>query len=125
LDEAVQDVFQSMLSLACSATEAPLTTPPGYCARISFSGALDAHCIVEFPAASAHNLTNAFLGSAADWDDTMVADAVGELCNMIAGGWKKRLGAPAWQADLSLPIHLARTRPLHAGALPRLLAQSL
>ncbi len=30
----------------------------------------------------------------------MVGDAVGELCNMIAGGWKKRIGA---EANLSVP----------------------
>jgi chemotaxis protein CheX len=59
---------------------------------------------VEFPTASARNLASAFLGSdACEWDDTMVADAVGELCNMIAGGWKKRLGPPGWEADLSVP----------------------
>jgi chemotaxis protein CheX len=33
----------------------------------------------------------------------MVADAVGEMCNMIAGGWKRRLGQPAWGTDLSIP----------------------
>lgn len=67
--------------------------------------------MVEFPTASAELLTNAFLGVATDsaaarWDDAMIGDAVGELCNMIAGGWKKRLGAPALGSDLSVPTIL-------------------
>ena len=33
----------------------------------------------------------------------MLADTVGEMCNMIAGGWKKRQGQRAWGADLSVP----------------------
>jgi chemotaxis protein CheX len=104
MDEAVQEVFQRMLDLACHVIAESLATPPGYCARIRLSGALEAQCIVEFPTASARNLASAFLGSdACEWDDTMVADAVGELCNMIAGGWKKRLGPPGWEADLSVP----------------------
>jgi chemotaxis protein CheX len=103
MDEAVEEVFQRMLELACRATGEPLSTPPGICARVSFSGTFEAQCIVEFPTASARKLTSAFLGATAEWDDTVVADAVGELCNMIAGGWKKRLGPPAWEADLSVP----------------------
>ena len=34
----------------------------------------------------------------------MVANTVGELCNMIAGGWKKRLGPLAWGGDFSVPF---------------------
>ena len=33
----------------------------------------------------------------------MIDDAVGELCNMIAGGWKSRLGAPASVCHISVP----------------------
>jgi chemotaxis protein CheX len=112
MDEAVEEVFQLMLERSCRAIAQPLTTPPDFCARIILSGALDAQCIVEFPTASARNLTRALLGSATcQWDDTLVADAVGELCNMIAGGWKKGLGAPGWEANLSVPS-LARS-PAH------------
>ena len=37
----------------------------------------------------------------------MVIDAVGELCNMIAGGWKRRLGPQAEGLILSLPLPCA------------------
>lgn len=104
MDEAVEDVFQRMLNRSCRPTTEPFTVPQDHCARIRLSGALEAQCSVEFPAASARKLTAAFLGSdTCESDDTMVDDAVGELCNMIAGGWKMRLGTPGWEADLSVP----------------------
>jgi chemotaxis protein CheX len=108
LDEAVGEVFHSMLDRSCAPVKQDSAISPDISARITFSGSLEAQCLVEFPTASAERLTNAFLDIAADstaarWDDAMMADAVGELCNMIAGGWKKRLGAPALGSDLSVP----------------------
>ena len=83
----------------------PPTIATDISARISFSGALEAQCILEFPSASAQRLTDTLLGhSEVAWDDSMVADAVGELCNMIAGGLKMRLGEPASGASVSLPL---------------------
>ena len=106
MDDTVEEVFRSMLDEPEPATvvdeEPRLRTDIS--ARITLSGALVALCVVEFPASSAEELTSALLGSGKTvWDDTMTADAVGELCNMIAGGWKKRLGEPAWAAGLSTP----------------------
>jgi chemotaxis protein CheX len=62
--------------------------------------------VVAFPTRSAEKLTCAFLGSCEGcaWDEAMTADTVGELCNMIAGGWKKRLSAPDTACDLSVPF---------------------
>lgn len=89
-----------MLDRTCAATPEAAPIQTDIAARITFSGGLSAQCLVEFPASSARCLACAFLGTD---DCTMVADAVGELCNMIAGGWKTRLGPPAWGADLSVP----------------------
>jgi chemotaxis protein CheX len=89
-----------MLARNCAATHEPPEIRADISARITFSGTLQAQCAVEFPASSARRMTTAFLGSD---DDAMIGDAVGELCNMIAGGWKTRLGPPAWGADLSVP----------------------
>jgi chemotaxis protein CheX len=104
MDDTVDEVFRSMLNQPCTVVgeDPPLGTDIS--ARISLSGTLEVLCVVEFPAPSAKILTGAFLGSGEEnWDDTMIADAVGELCNMIAGGWKKRLGEAAWAASLSTP----------------------
>jgi chemotaxis protein CheX len=104
MDDTVDEVFRSMLDQGCAVIGEDSRLRTDISARITLSGALEALCVVEFPASSAEKLTSAFLGSGeANWDDTMIADAVGELCNMIAGGWKKRLGEPAWAANLSTP----------------------
>lgn len=104
LDDAVAEVFERMLDRTCAARQKPYAIAVEFSARITFTGTLEAQCVVEFPTASAQTLTSAFLGpSETDWDDSMVADSVGELCNMIAGGWKKRLGTSAWGAELSVP----------------------
>lgn len=112
MDDAVAEVFEQMLSRRCVSTQEFPTGEVHILARITFSGAVEAQCILEFPSLSAQVLTCAFLGpSEVDWDDFMVADTVGELCNMIAGGWKKRLGPSAWGADLSVPF-TSRGSPL-------------
>ena len=104
MDDAVEDVFLKMLERSCAATGECLAIPPDICATINLSGTLEAECAVEFPSTSARRLTLALLGDAdAHWDDATIADAVGEFCNMVAGGWKQRLGPPAWQANLSVP----------------------
>jgi chemotaxis protein CheX len=102
MDGAVAEVFDCMLRRNCHPTSQPSVTAPDIFACISFSGALDAQCVVEFPSASAQQLAGALLGPGG-WDAGMLEDAVGELCNMISGGWKRRLGAPGWEANLSVP----------------------
>jgi chemotaxis protein CheX len=104
MDDAVAEVFRSMLECDCAAVEESPGPGPGILASITFSGTMEAHCVVEFPSSTAKILTSAFLASdETDWDDAMIGDAVGELCNMIAGGWKRRLGPPAQASDLSIP----------------------
>ena len=114
LDEAVAEIFETMLGQRSSVVDAP---PPGahtsakisahicahICATIVFSGALDGLCIVQASPATADRLTDALLGAEGDWDDEMIDDALGEMCNMIAGGWKSRLGPPASVCHLSVP----------------------
>jgi chemotaxis protein CheX len=104
MDDAVAEVFRSMLDQSCFAIEPRTGIQPDFCAAVTLSGTFHAQCLVEFPAASARSLTHAFLGSAQPQaDDSMIGDAIGELCNMMAGGWKTRLGPSAWTCDLSVP----------------------
>ena len=96
MDDAVAEVFRSMLECDCAAVEESPGPGPGILASITFSGTMEAHCVVEFPSSTAKILTSAFLASdETDWDDAMIGDAVGELCNMIAGGMRSVLGPPA------------------------------
>ena len=68
--------------------------------------AFEALCEVSMPAGSAQRLASIFLGGESGdtaQDAAMAADAAGELCNIIAGGWKRRLSGDAHLADLSVP----------------------
>jgi len=103
LDGAVTEVVETMLRQRCTAVDGPPAARTTISAKIVFSGALEGHCIVHVSTAAAGRLTDALLGAEGDWDDQMIDDAVGELCNMIAGGWKSRLGPPASVCHLSVP----------------------
>jgi chemotaxis protein CheX len=105
LDGVVADVFDIMLRQCCEVVEDAAATAAeiDIAARILLSGAIDAQCLVEFPQATAKKLTDALLGAEDDWEDALVEDAIGELCNMIAGEWKSALGAAASASGLSVP----------------------
>ena len=103
LDDAVAEVFELMLQLRCSVVDRCAAIEAGISATIVFSGTLEGQCVVRVSGAGADRLADALLGAEGDWDEEMIDDAVGELCNMIAGGWKSRLGAPASVCHLSVP----------------------
>jgi chemotaxis protein CheX len=101
MDETVLEVFVTMLGCECVPAHATDSAPNQKVARITFSGALAGECALIFADMDAAKLAEMFLGEAAD--DTMADDAIGELCNVLAGGWKRRLRPPASGAGLSVP----------------------
>ena len=101
MDETVLEVFATMLGCECVPTHATDAAPTCTTARIRFSGALAGECVLVFADIDAAKLAAIFLGGVAD--DAMAADAMGELCNVLAGGWKRRLRPPASGAGLSVP----------------------
>jgi chemotaxis protein CheX len=103
IDDIVAEVFRMMLRKSCAAVDGTTAFEVDLSARILLSGSFEGHCMIELPQATAKKLTDAFLGCEADWGNAMIEDAVGELCNMIAGGWKSKLGAFASASDLSVP----------------------
>jgi chemotaxis protein CheX len=121
IDDTVTEVFQLMLQQQCMVVDKAPPTPENISARIIFSGTLEGHCTVSISSEGAYLLTDALLGAQGDWDESMIDDAVGELCNMIAGGWKSRLSAHASACNLSVP-HITRTQApesLNAGRITR------
>jgi chemotaxis protein CheX len=105
MDDAVANIFETMLARGCAAVDETHGLRVDLSVSITLSGALQAQCWVECPRPVAVSLATAFMGPCEDreWDDSILLDTLGELCNMIAGGWKKRLGKQAWSADLSMP----------------------
>jgi chemotaxis protein CheX len=103
IDGIVAAVFHLMLRRSCGGADGTPAPAMDISAKVLFSGSVEGCCLVEFPAAAAKKLTDAFLGSDGAWDEAMVSDAVGELCNMIAGGWKSQLGSADAACQLSAP----------------------
>jgi len=105
MDETVAETFTAMLGLGCIPSQTSDAQPDSplrnISARIEFSGAIKGACDVAMSNADALKIAAIFLAGAAD--DAMAADTVGELCNVLAGGWKRRLNPPASGAGLSVP----------------------
>jgi len=125
LDEAVTEVFAVMLNLACTSEPVPVqttheyhpssdpTTPQSgepdrdgcFTASVLFSGPLQGRCCIQMEGRTATELTSNMMGMApCEISPDLCADTAGELCNMIAGCWKKRHPKDLAASHLSCPI---------------------
>ncbi|MEO6911458.1 MAG: chemotaxis protein CheX [Edaphobacter sp.] len=104
LDSAVSDVFEMMLERSCDPLDGDDPIVDGrIMARIQFTGAINGECILYASQATAEVTAEALLGAISQPCDPMVDDAIGELCNMIAGGWKNKLEHPQASCLISVP----------------------
>ena len=104
LDTAVSEVFEMMLERSCDPLDGDTTIVDGrIMARIHFTGAITGECILYASQATAEVTAEALLGAVSQPCDPMVDDAIGELCNMIAGGWKNKLEHPQASCLISVP----------------------
>jgi chemotaxis protein CheX len=73
-------------------------------AVVGFSGAVRGSCQIRMTSQAATSIASAMLGGAPiGEDDDSVNDALGELCNMLAGGWKNGTPGLASECVLSPP----------------------
>lgn len=117
-DEAVFEVFARMLGLPIVLTD-PQLPEPGLgeerTAIVGFSGAMRGCCEVQLNSEAAEAAATAMLGIPVD-DDASLDDTVGELCNMIGGGWKDRVPNLASLCTLSPPTIISgRAYKVHMG----------
>jgi chemotaxis protein CheX len=104
LDSAVSEVFEMMLERSCDPLDGDVNTVDGrIVARIQFTGAITGECLLYASQATAELTAEVLLGVPSEQNDPMVDDAIGELCNMIAGGWKSKLGSPEASCLISVP----------------------
>lgn len=104
LDSAVSEVFETMLARRCDPMDGDVDTVTGrIVARIQFTGTVDGECLLYASQATASITAEALLGTPSEPHDPMVDDAIGELCNMIAGGWKSKLTSPGSSCLISVP----------------------
>ena len=104
LDRSVEEVFHLMLGVMCAREwAAPALEGEALTAVVGFGGVLSGACIVRSSAQSAMQMAGLMTGmSFAAVDDT-VKDAMGEICNMLAGAWKGKVPELASHCGLSVP----------------------
>jgi chemotaxis protein CheX len=108
-DEAVAEVFHMMFGFVTEPVDAPCPTPPtpgsdDRTAVVGFSGSMRGSCQIRISSPAARAVASAMLGGVPiDEDDDSINDAIGELCNMLAGGWKNAIPALSSACALSPP----------------------
>lgn len=124
-DVAVAEIFKLMFSLDIRAIDkepADLTaaSPDDRTAIVGFSGAMRGSCQIRIGTPAARTIASAMLGGAPiEDDDDSINDAVGELCNMLAGGWKNEVPALSSECSLSPPtVIFGRDYKVHLGSKP-------
>ncbi len=105
-DETLSAVFTEMLgfeivtAVCCSSFSTP--NDDVRTAIVGLSGIVRGTCTVRMTTRAAQAMASAMLGDE-EADEEMLNDALGELCNMIAGGWKNRIPLLASECRLSPP----------------------
>ncbi len=108
--QIVQEVWSSMLGLDVEPLEVEIdSSGPAVAGSVGVSGATDCLISMEMQEAAARAVAAAMFGLEADGvSDDDVADAVGELTNMVGGNIKSLLPEPS---TLSLPVVAHGTIP--------------
>jgi chemotaxis protein CheX len=115
MDETVEEVFGMMLGLEVIADGELPAASQGMVRReqtalVGFAGAMSGICEISICKSGAKVITSAMLGGLAVEDGSdSICDAVGELCNMLAGGWKNRIPLLSAACSLSIPTVIEGT----------------
>jgi chemotaxis protein CheX len=104
LDACVDEVFDLMLGVNCVRDAGPLQLEAeSVTAVVGFGGVLSGACVFRSSGAAAITIAARMTGMEfAEVDDT-VKDAIGEVCNMLAGSWKSKVPDLSANCGLSVP----------------------
>ena len=103
LELAVEEVFEIMLGCRVKPNPKPEeSTNEEFTALIGMAGSLCGMLTVGCHAHTAEQLARCMLGDAISSQD-QVSDALGEICNMIAGNFKNKLSGLDGRCLLSVP----------------------
>jgi chemotaxis protein CheX len=110
LDAAVEEVFHLMAGVHCLPTsQCPVEERQMISAIIGLAGAMSGTCVLYSGERVALRVAEVLTGIATpNLNDTM-KDAIGEMCNMIAGAWKGRLSPLSSGCMLSTPTIISGT----------------
>jgi len=104
MDEIVQRIFAAMTMRVCAPVRHGCHEDGELQARIVFLESCCKSCEISLRVEDADALVRLLTGSP---DETLRTDVAGELCNMIAGGWKARRSAASEQMKMLAPETLA------------------
>jgi chemotaxis protein CheX len=112
LDSSVREVFETMLDWRChrepalpQAVGSPVSE--SVTAVVGFGGLLSGACIFRVNAMAALRMAARLTGTEFAEVDATVQDAIGEICNMLAGSWKRRIPELVAHCGLSVPAVIA------------------
>jgi chemotaxis protein CheX len=119
LDATVEEVFQLMLGVSCQRES--VHPEPGQSesvtAVVGFGGLLSGACVFRSQSEVAMKIAAHMTGMEFDSVDGTVKDAIGEICNMLAGAWKGKVPELAAHCGLSVPaVITGRDYNLHVQA---------
>jgi len=107
LDGSVEEVFRLMLGANCSrqmkAVPSPGPDRESVTAVVGFGGQLSGACVFRSSAPTAMSIAARMTGMEFGEVDDTVKDAIGEICNMLAGAWKGKVPDLAANCGLSVP----------------------
>lgn len=110
LDEAVDEVFRLMMGASCSPVDERVAEgQETITAVIGLAGAMSGVCTLRCSADAALRMAECMVGIRPSELDAMVKDAIGEVCNMVAGAWKGKHGVLAAGCMLSTPAVVTGT----------------
>jgi chemotaxis protein CheX len=110
LDEAVGEVFSLMMGVSCApGGEAVSEDRETITAVIGFAGAMSGACTLRCDQQAALRMAECMVGVRPDELDATVKDAIGEVCNMVAGAWKGKNTVLAAGCMLSTPAVVTGT----------------
>ncbi len=117
LQLAVEEVFEIMLGTRVKPVTQPEQTPTGdFTAMIGLAGSLCGILTVRCDTKAAGQIAKKMLGDTATSPEE-VSDALGEICNMIAGNFKNKLAGTDERCMLSVPtVICGEEYSLHAMA---------
>ena len=106
LDRAAEEVFSMMVGVGCAhSQDAPGTEPEMISAVVGLAGALSGSFVLRVGRNAAALIAERMTGAAAD--SATIRDAVGEVCNMLAGAWKGKDAKLSSGCLLSTPTTVA------------------
>jgi chemotaxis protein CheX len=104
LELAIEEVFEIMVGTRVKPVpKNDMVTPGGYTAMVGIAGGLCGVLTVSCDKKTACKIAKCMLGPEIADSEEQVSDALGEICNMIAGNFKNKLSSADRSCMLSVP----------------------